>query len=277
MGDSTSDIRAITAADLIGLEPLLRASFGRDDFELSDELEVFAERQPGDWFALYSDRPQGFVRYFPLDKNIYTGELYVVPGSERTGQLERLVRHFIQHHTLLAPATLRLDALETDHELMDVLRSLFPTALTKTFARYRLKTPPQTKEVLLALEPLTKSDLEATQAVLSQLKLYSLRELEHLAGAKQLYVLKDNGVKAALHATPHEAGLEVVTLATSPTHLRRGYASALFKTFLDANPGTNVKLEVNLENTAAIGLYKNVGFTRIASRTEVWWYLQLDL
>ncbi len=269
------DIRAITAADLTGLEPLLRASFGRDDFALSDELEAFAERQPGDWFALYSDQPGGFVRYFSLDKNLYIGELYVVPGPERTGRLERLLRHLVRHHTLPAPATLRLDTPETDHELMDVLQSLFPTALRKTVAHYQLRTPARVREIS-DVQTLTETDLKATQAILAQLKPYSVRELAGLAATKQLYIANDNGVKAALHAAPYGAGLEVVTLATAQAHLWRGYAAALLQTFLDANPSTEVFLKVNAENTAAVRLYENVGFTRQASQTEVWWYLRLD-
>ncbi len=276
MGNNVLYIRAITAADLVTLEPLLRASFGRDDFKLSDELEAVAERQPQDWFALYSDRPGGFIRYFPLNKNLYMGELYVVPGPERTGRLERLLRHFIQHHTLPAPATLRLDALGTDHELMDMLRSLFPTALTKTFAHYQLRTPARVREIS-EVQTLTETGLEATQAILAQLKPYSVRELAGLAATEQLYVAKDNGVKAALHAAPNGTGLEIVTLATAQAHLRRGYAAALLKTFLDANPDTDVALKVGSENTAAVRLYKRGGFTRQASRTEVWWYLRLDL
>lgn len=270
------DIRAVATADLIRLEPLLHASFGRDDFELSDELEVFVERQPGDWFALYDGRPQGFVRYFPLDKNFYMGELYVVPGPERTGRLEQLLRHFIQHHTLPAPATLRLDALGTDHELMDVLRSLFPTALRKTFAHYQLRTPARVREIS-EVQTLTKADLKATQAILAQLKPYSVRELAGLAATEQLYVTKDNGVKAALHAAPYGVGLEIITLATAQAHLRRGYAVALLRTFLDANPDTDVALKVDSENTAAVRLYRRCGFTRQDDRTEVWWYLRLDL
>lgn len=95
--------------------------------------------------------------------------------------------------------------------------------------------------------------------------------------ARALFVTLDNGVKAVLHVAPYEAGLEIVPLATVQTHLRRGYAAALLKTFLDANPETYVALKVDSENTAAVRLYRRVGFTHQASRTEVWWYLQLDL
>ena len=123
---------------------------------------------------------------------------------------------------------------------------------------------------------MTKEDLRTVQAILTPLKRYSLEELERLSHAGQLYVHKHNGVKAALHTAPYgRTGLEVVTLATAPAHLRRGYASALLKTFLSANPNTDVALKVNVENTAAVSLYERTGFTRRNDLTEVWWYLRL--
>lgn len=268
-------IRPITTADLITLEPLLRASFGRDDFELQDELEAFADLKPRDWFVLLDGHPQGFIRHFPLDENLRAGELYVVPGPERARRLEQLLLHFLRHHNLPKNTTLRLDTLETDYELMGVLRSLFPEAATKTFARYQLRTSPRTSEAPAIAERPTEADLETTQAILAPLKCYTVPELQRLLALHQLFVFRDNGVKAALYVTPQEGKLEVVTLATIPTHLRRGYASALLKTFLAAHPDTEVILKVNVENTPAIELYERVGFTREASRTEVWWYLQL--
>lgn len=268
------DIRTITAADLVTLEPLFRASYGRDDFELGDE-EAFAAFNPRDWFVLFDGSPQGFIRHFPIDDKLHSGELYVVPRRpERAGRLEYLLHHFVQHHNLPTAATLRLDVLQTDTELMDMLRSVFPTALRKTFAHYQLRTPARVGEIS-EVQTLTEADLGATQAILAQLKPYSVRELERLADTKQLYVAKDNGVKAALHSAPYGAGLEIITLATAPTYLRRGYASALLKTLLKANPNTDVTLKVNVENTAAVGLYERTGFTRQDDLTEVWWYLQL--
>ena len=274
MRERAPDIRTVTAADLVRLEPLLRASFAWDDFELQDELEAFAERPPPNWFALYDGPPQGFLRYFPVDKSLYAGELYVVPGPERAGRLEHLLRHFVQHHTLPTPTTLRLDVPQTDHELTGVLASLFPTARRGTFARYRLRTSFRAEKDLDS--PLSETDLNAVQVVLAPLKRYNVRKLEQLAHTGQLYVHKDNGVKAALHAAPYgRAGLEVITLATAPAHLRRGYASALLETFLDANPDTDVTLKVNVENIAAVSLYGRTGFTRQVSLTEMWWYLRL--
>ena len=239
MSERRPDIRTVTAADLVRLEPLLRASFGRDDFELGDELGAFAEHSPPDWFALYDGLPQGFIRYFQADENLYLGELYVVPGPERARQLEHLLRHFAHHHKLPVPATLRLDVLAADDELMRVLASLSPTARTKTFADYQLRT--SSRYVAISAEQMTEGDLRTVQAILTQLKRYGLEELERLSHVGQLYVHKNEGVKAALHAAPYgHAGHEVVTLATVPTHYRLGYASALLQTFLDANPNTTL-------------------------------------
>ena len=269
-------IRAITATDLITLEPLLRASFGRDDFALHDELEAFTELAPKDWFALFDRQPQGFIRYFPLAEDLYYGELYVIPSPVRAQQLEKLLHHFLHHHKLSANTILRLDVPKVDNALTGMLESLFPKAPAKTFARYQLRTPPGTKKTLETPQ-LTEDDLETTRAILAQLKPYTVRELEYLAETGDLHVLKDNGVKAALHTTRHEReGLEIITLVTAPTQLRRGYASALLKRLLDAHPSTNMVLKVDIENTAAIKLYERAGFVRESDHTEVWWYLQLS-
>lgn len=151
MSRRAPDIRTVTAGDLIALEPLLHASFGRDDFELEDEISAFAATNPRDWFVLYDGLPQGFIRYFPTNENLYVGELYAVPGPERAGRLEHLLRHFVRHHKLPTAATLRLDVLRTDHKLAGLLASLFPSSRTKTFARYHLRTPHRTEKRWLAL------------------------------------------------------------------------------------------------------------------------------
>ena len=255
------DVRAVTTADLITLEPLLRASYGRDDFELEDE-EAFAASSPRDWFVLFDGSPQGFIRYFPLDDNLYIGELYVVPGSGRAGRLEHLLRHFAQHHKLPATATLRLDVPQTDAELTGVLKSLFPTARTKTFACYRLRTSSQ--QVATSVEQITEDDLRAVRAILAPLKRYSLEELERLSPRRSSSTShKHNGVKAALctrHRHGHGRGSR--SSPWQPRQLTFGadYASALLQTVSgSANPKTDVTLKVNIENTAAVSLYGRTG------------------
>ena len=90
---------------------------------------------------LFDGSPQGFVRSFPTNENLYVGELYAVLSPERARRLEHLLRHFVRHHKLPTAATLRLDVPRTDHELAGLLASLFPAARTKTFVRYHLRTP----------------------------------------------------------------------------------------------------------------------------------------
>jgi len=158
MSRRTPDIRNVTAGDLITLEPLLRASFGRDDFELEDEISAFAATDTHDWFVLFDNAPQGFVRYFPTNENLYVGELYAVLSPERAGRLEHLLRHFVQHHKLPAAATLRVDVPRTDHELASLLASHFPAVRMKTFVRYHLRTPSQTEKKVAS--PASVADLQ---------------------------------------------------------------------------------------------------------------------
>lgn len=276
ISDIMSAIRAITISDLAALEPLLRASFGRGDFDTQDEFEVFAETQPKNWFALSDGEPQGFIRSFPLTQDLVLCELYVPPGPERAARLTRLLEHFRRHHRFPVGTTLRLDVLEEDSELLDVLESLFPHSSTKTFAHYRI-TPPSKAAVQAPPAPLTSDDYKEAQAILAVLKRYNVPELEQLAARKQLFVIKDSGVKAVLHVEHDgQGGLEVITLATAQGHLRQGYASTLLNGFLRTQPGRRIVLKVDVENRAAISLYERAGFARESDRTEIWWYLQLD-
>lgn len=62
---------------------------------------------------------------------------------------------------------------------------------------------------------------------------------------------------------------EVLTLAVSPDQQRRGCARALLDAALEALRGGGVRalfLEVDAGNRAAISLYENCGFARIARR-----------
>ena len=90
-------IRVIEKGDLETLGPLLRASYGMDDFSPQDELEAFDEARPKAWFVLTDPDPKGFIRYVPLAENLYVGELYAVPGPARAARLRRLLEHFLAH------------------------------------------------------------------------------------------------------------------------------------------------------------------------------------
>ncbi len=267
-------VRVLRKADLEALEPLLRASFGQDDFDLQDELDTFDETRE-DWFILLP-APRGFIRYFPLAEDLFICELYVAPGAERTTAPEELLKHFLTHHRLPQTARLRLDTLSSDTDL-NLLLSQLPDATSKTFAHYRHETPAQPRTPAVKTAPFSRQDLEDIRNVLGVLKHYSLAELERLDRAGALLAVHDGGVKAALHVENRgAAGLEVVVLATDPNARRRGHASALLQRLFAKHPGVSVFLKVEVTNDAAVRLYERTGFRRDEAKTERWWYLPLE-
>ena len=44
------NISIIARADLMTLEPLLRLSYGEEDFSIVDEFDYFPDPAPADWF-----------------------------------------------------------------------------------------------------------------------------------------------------------------------------------------------------------------------------------
>lgn len=62
---------------------------------------------------------------------------------------------------------------------------------------------------------------------------------------------------------------ELLTLAVDPDHHRQGIARALLFRWLDTstNKAETAFLEVAADNTAAIALYHDLGFAKIATRT----------
>ena len=269
-------VRAIKKGDLRALEPLLRASYGADDFSLEDELEAFEEAKPKDWFVLIDPEPKGLIRYFPLSENLYFGELYVVPGPARAARLRRLLEHFLARHRLPSTARLRLDTLSSDTDLDDLL-SQVPNATSKTLAFYQLETPAQARTSAGKTEPFGRWELEQVQRILGDLKDYGLETLERLDRAGALAAVWDEDVQAALHVeTKGAEGLEVVTLATDPAARRQGYASALLQNLFMKHPGVTVVLKVEVTNEAAIRLYERAGFVRDERKTERWWYVPLE-
>lgn len=269
-------VRTIKKGDLRALGPLLRASYGADDFSLQDELDAFEKTKPKDWFVLTDPEPEGFIRSFPLAENLYFGELYAVSGPARAARLRRLLEHFLSRHRLPSTARLRLDTPLSDTDL-DLLLSQVPGTTSKIFACYQRETPARLRTPAEKTAPLGERELEQVQDILGVLKHYSLVTLEELDRAGSLVAVGDGGVKAALHieAKGHE-GLEVVTLATYPAARRRGYASALLQDLFVKRPGVTVSLKVDVTNDAAIRLYERVGFTRDERRAERRWVLPLE-
>ena len=269
-------VRVIEKADLETLEPLLRASYGADDFSLQDELEAFDDTKPEDWFILSDPDPQGFIRSFPLAESLYFGELYAVPGPARVARLRRLLEHFLAHHRLPGTARLRLDTLSSNTDLNGLL-SQVPNATSRTFAYYQQETPIRVGVPIEKSKPFSRRDLEEIQAILGVLKHYSSAALEQLDRAGVLLAVRDGDVKAALHLeTKGTEGFEVVTLATDPAARRRGHASALLRKLFVKYPGVSVFLKVETTNDAAIRLYERAGFVRDERKAERWWVLPLE-
>lgn len=269
-----AEIRTLRKADLGALEPLLRASFGSDDFDLQDELDTFDETRE-DWFVLLTG-PRGLIRYFSLAEGLFIGELYAAPGPERTTALEELLKHFLAHHRLPQTARLRLDTLSSDTDL-NLLLSHIPNAASKSFAHYQHETPAQPRTPAEKAAPFGRQDLEIIQNILGVLKRYSLADLGRLDRAGALLAVRDGDVKAALHVETRGAdGLGVVTLATDPNARRRGHAFALLQHLFAKHPGVSVSLKVEVINDAAVRLYERAGFRRDEAKTERWWYLPLE-
>lgn len=250
------------------LEPLLRASYGADDFSLEDELEAFEETKPEDWFVLTDPDPKGFIRCFPLAENLYLGELYAVPGPARAARLRRLLEHFLSHHRLPSTARLRLDTLLADTDLNSLLSQL-PGATSKTFACYQQETPAQPRTAAGETVPFSRRELEQIRSILGVLKHYRLATLEALGRAGSLVAVRDEDVRAALHVEARgQGGLEVVTLATDPAARRCGYASALLQNLFAKHPGVSVSLKVEVTNDAATRLTNGSGLSKMTARPK---------
>lgn len=78
------EIDHIDKEDLPRLENLLRNSFG-DTFDLSDEVDCFDSMPTSSWFFLADDiiGPQAFIRCFPMEENVFSGEFYAEPSEQR--------------------------------------------------------------------------------------------------------------------------------------------------------------------------------------------------
>jgi len=80
----------------------------------------------------------------------------------------------------------------------------------------------------------------------SQYQTYGMFHVKHLIG----YVIFLTGV--------HDA--DIVYIGTAPDFRRHGVASTLIQNFLDTTKISQIFLEVSIENTNAISLYKSLGF-----------------
>jgi ribosomal protein S18 acetylase RimI-like enzyme len=114
----------------------------------------------------------------------------------------------------------------------------------------------------------TDSDIffEQVARILSVLKHYTTSELKSLYAEDKLFVFCDAGrAVAALHLEPKPSNVcEVITLATDSARLRCGYAEKLLLKFVSSgHKFTQIELKVDENNTAAVNLYRKMGFREV--------------
>ncbi len=268
---SVVTVHPLTKYDLPTLEGLLRASYGADDFALADEQEYFPDPSPSDWFWLRDElgQPVGFLRHFPAGEDLLVAELYVPD----TGNASVLLDHFKRHHTMPTTTRLRFDLNARTAYLERTLRRFCQLVEVRQFERYSLRL--EAKSVGL-WQPQVTTNLEAVRGILGSLRQYEPEQLERLLNEGWTRVLEVEGAPvAALHV--QEKGhdqLEIVALSTRADALRRGHARALLRQLVHDATGhfERIGLQVNAENTAAIGLYRQLGFQSLKAATERWMY-----
>ena len=274
-----SEIKEITKPDLYRLEPLLRASFG-EAFDLQDELDYFDDTPHDSWFYL-SDlgQPRGFIRCFEIKTDLFLAELYVAPSDSLPKYTEALLKHFREHNFLSGSAQVRFDIDESQVETLKLLAELFPTSQVKRFL-YMYKVLNVAEARADDCVPSSDTFFEQTSSILGVLKYYSTDTLRTLYAEKKLYVYCETGVPvAALHIEPSSDSVcEIITLATDSTKLRRGYAEKLLEIFFVwVYPRIDkVDLKADEQNTAAINLYKKLGFEVVSGQSQQWWYVSVN-
>jgi ribosomal protein S18 acetylase RimI-like enzyme len=70
---------------------------------------------------------------------------------------------------------------------------------------------------------------------------------------------------------------EIMTLATARAERNKGYAKALLLELFASTSFKTVSLKVEVNNLAAVKLYKGVGFLAKDDAAESWWYCPLEL
>lgn len=85
----------------------------------------------------------------------------------------------------------------------------------------------------------------------------------------KLFVAEENGnIVGFLHVTELYENMDIVNIVVDPNHRRKGIASLLLDyAFDDASSSVQIAtLEVDVENVAAIALYKKFGFEVMHTR-----------
>jgi ribosomal protein S18 acetylase RimI-like enzyme len=273
----TSKIKTIEKSDLVVLEPLLHTSFG-EGFELQDELDYFDAMPHHSWFYLLRDKkPHGFIRCFEIEKELYQIELYVIPSETFLQNNKDLIEHFLSFHQL-GNVQGRFDVNESQRDILELLIERFPQAQIKRFLHMQ-KLWQATPAIENDCQTDAETFFEQVASILRVLKPYTVNELKSLYAEHKLFVFCDAGVPvSALHLEPRSADRgEVITLATEFTQLRRGYAEKLLLKFVSSGHSyKQIELKVDGNNTAAVNLYRKMGFREVFAHTQQWWYVYLS-
>lgn len=271
-------VRPWTRADLLVLEPLLAASFGRADFDLADELDYFPDPVPTGWLTAWGagGEPLGFLRFFPAGNGVQVAELYASPGPARESVWEALLLELVRTASPTPGERLRFDLAPDDLTLRALLGRSLEVVELHEYLRLEREVAGQGQP---PHPPLAPEDARAAAEVLSVLKPYSPDKLRTLFAQGDLTLTRRNGqVVGAAHVEGRGEGeREVVTLAVRPDARGKGEGVRLLRALLAGQPtGTRrLTLQVREDNHAACGLYLRGGFQELPQRREVWLFTRL--
>jgi ribosomal protein S18 acetylase RimI-like enzyme len=272
------EIKKIEKTDLKVLAPLFNSTF-EGELNIQDEIDYFEEAPHHSWFFLEaSGNAQGFIRCFPIEKNLYLMDLYVKQSEQYSEYLEKLVRYFLEQNSLVKSAEIRFEIPEKDSESNELLKKLFPYAQLKKYLIMEKDLTTSTDSTFKAKPEQT--DFTKIANILSTLKTYSLEHLKYLYSQNKVCVVHENTVPvAALHfESTQSQTCEIITLATDKTKLRKGFAKKLLNRFFE-KVRTNYKkieLKVDQQNQPAVTLYKNSGFKINSPKSLYWWFIPIN-
>jgi len=268
----------ISKKDLPRIEHLLRNSF-EGTFDLSDEIDCFESMPTSSWFYLSDEKddPRAFIRCFPMEENLFSGELYAEPSKQREVFIRALLIHFKKHCDLSFGQQVRFVAEIGDQTIIEALRKTFPNSAIDTYFYYSKSI--RDEKIIEHPTFLLKDEhsLQRLRSILFRLNDYPFPKLIDLMESNKLVVYKYSGILVSvLHYEPK--GLktcEIITLATAKDSLRKGYGAALLKKFFSfaSSQFNTIILKVEENNLPAIGLYEMTGFQRVEEKTEQWWYV----
>lgn len=299
------NVKRIEKSNLVLIEPLLKESYGSDDFSIQDELDYFVHEEPCFWFYLEDKehKPLGFIRSFSDCNKFESMEFYLPSEDFSHTAADLLLKTWLKANTKLCHKELIFRTKNSS--IAKLLVGFFPETTVRSFLFLQLFQDSQalgnTKEFKASksdniLTPyhtsvipahdsnssgtknsLKKADFERIQSTLSVLKTYSIAELENLLAKDRLLLqIHDQKIVGALHFQSNllETEVEIIAIASHPDSLRRGFAKALLNKLIQKfqlSP-TMFTLKVDSENRQGIALYQSMGFKQDLFRTESWVY-----